>query len=218
MINLFKIVILIKASNVRTQDVYPPSRRIYIGNLHPDTNEHELKNFLNDQIKKYKLTKQDGDSLISVRIKNSFSKYFGFLIFRSDEETTAALSLDGIDYKKRSIVFSRDKYYTPDKNKETEISKIPGIVSTYVEDSNFKIYVGGIPTYLEEDEIKEKLSIFGTLKSFRLIRDYETDISKGFAFCEYLNSNVTSFAIEGISGMQLGDQKLNARLSSKFFF
>ena len=44
-------------------------------------------------------------------------------------------------------------------------------VSGIVQDSPNKIYIGGIPQYLESDQIKELLEPFGPLKSFHLVMD-----------------------------------------------
>jgi len=40
-------------------------------------------------------------------------------------------------------------------------------------------------------QVKELLSSFGPLRSFNLVMDTATGLSKGFAFCEYLDPNVT---------------------------
>ena len=40
-------------------------------------------------------------------------------------------------------------------------------------------------------EVKELLSSFGPLRSFNLVMDTATGLSKGFAFCEYLDPNIT---------------------------
>lgn len=40
-------------------------------------------------------------------------------------------------------------------------------------------------------KVKELLSSFGQLRSFNLVMDTGTGLSKGFAFCEYLDPNIT---------------------------
>jgi len=40
-------------------------------------------------------------------------------------------------------------------------------------------------------QVKELLSSFGQLKSFNLVMDTGTGLSKGFAFCEYMDTNIT---------------------------
>ena len=39
--------------------------------------------------------------------------------------------------------------------------------------------------------MKELLTSFGPLKAFNLVKDSATGLSKGYAFCEYVDPNVT---------------------------
>lgn len=40
-------------------------------------------------------------------------------------------------------------------------------------------------------QVKEILTSFGPLRSFNLVKDTATGLSKGFAFCEYLDPSIT---------------------------
>ena len=59
---------------------------------------------------------------------------------------------------------------------------IPGAVSTNVPDSENKIFVGGLPTYLNEEQVMELLKSFGELKAFNLVRENGNGPSKGGGF------------------------------------
>lgn len=48
-------------------------------------------------------------------------------------------------------------------------------------DAAHRIFVGGLPYYLEEHQIRELLGAFGLIKSFDMIRDKETRQFKGYA-------------------------------------
>ncbi|OWK16036.1 hypothetical protein Celaphus_00004862 [Cervus elaphus hippelaphus] len=63
-------------------------------------------------------------------------------------------------------------------------------------------------------QVKELLTSFGPLKAFNLVKDSATGLSKGYAFCEYVDINVTDQAIAGLNGMQLGDKKLLVQRAS----
>ncbi|MGH0185753.1 UNVERIFIED_CONTAM: hypothetical protein FKN15_018927 [Acipenser sinensis] len=70
-------------------------------------------------------------------------------------------------------------------------------------------------------QVKELLTSFGPLKAFNLVKDSATGLSKGYAFCEYVDVNVMdqahcslSQAIAGLNGMQLGDKKLLVQRAS----
>jgi len=91
---------------------------------------------------------------------------------------------------------------------------VPGVVSTVVPDSLQKVFVGGLPNYLNEEQVKELLTSFGQLKAFNLVKDVTSGLSKGYAFAEYLDGGVTDQAIAGLNGMQLGDKKLIVQRAS----
>lgn len=55
---------------------------------------------------------------------------------------------------------------------------------------------------------------FGQLRAFNLVKDSATGLSKGYAFCEYADVNITDQAIAGLNGMQLGDKKLIVQRAS----
>ena len=65
------------------------------------------------------------------------------------------------------------------------------LVSAVVVDSPYKLFIGGLPNHLTSDQVKELLSAFGQLKAFNLVMDSVTGFSKGYAFCEYLDSTLT---------------------------
>lgn len=56
---------------------------------------------------------------------------------------------------------------------------------------------GGVPTcpghphIVSPPQVKELLTSFGPLKAFNLVKDSATGLSKGYAFCEYVDINVT---------------------------
>jgi len=95
-----------------------------------------------------------------------------------------------------------------------------GVVSTVVPDSPNKVFLGGLPNYLNEDQVRELLTSFGQLRAFNLVKDSATGLSKGYAFCEYADDDITDQAIEGLNGMTLGDKKIlvqRAALGAKHF-
>ncbi|CAG8785238.1 9029_t:CDS:2, partial [Cetraspora pellucida] len=45
-------------------------------------------------------------------------------------------------------------------------------------------------------------------------KDSLTGVSKGFAFCEYVDPSVTDLACQGLNNMELGDRKLVVQRAS----
>uniref|UniRef100_A0A8C9F9U9 Splicing factor U2AF 65 kDa subunit n=1 Tax=Pavo cristatus TaxID=9049 RepID=A0A8C9F9U9_PAVCR len=112
--------------------------------------------------------------------------------FRSVDETTQAMAFDGIIFQGQSLKIRRPHDYQPLPGmSENPSVYVPGVVSTVVPDSAHKLFIGGLPNYLNDDQVKELLTSFGPLKAFNLVKDSATGLSKGYAFCEYVDINVT---------------------------
>ncbi len=96
--------------------------------------------------------------------------------FRTAEDATAAMAFDGIIFQAGPLKIRRPKDYAgPDSN---PLGFVPGVVSTIVPDSANKIFVGGLPTYLNDEQVMELLKSFGDLKAFNLVKDSATGLSK----------------------------------------
>ncbi|XP_071230218.1 splicing factor U2AF 65 kDa subunit-like isoform X2 [Salvelinus alpinus] len=140
---------------------------------------------------------------------------FGIIEFRSVDETTQAMAFDGIIFQGQSLKIRRPHDYQPLPGmSESPSVYVPGVVSTVVPDSAHKLFIGGLPNYLNDDQVKELLTSFGPLKAFNLVKDSATALSKGYAFCEYVDVNLNDQAIAGLNGMQLGDKKLLVQRAS----
>ncbi|KAK7492793.1 hypothetical protein BaRGS_00015931 [Batillaria attramentaria] len=189
------------------------ARRLYVGNIPFGVTEESMMDFFNHQMKITGLAQADGNPVIAVHI--NLDKNFAFLELRSVDETTQALAFDGISYEGQPLKIRRPSDYKPLPGMaENPTLAVPGVVSTVVQDSAHKIFIGGLPSYLTEDQMKELLISFGPLKAFNLVKDNATGLSKGFAFCEYVDPNVTDQACAGLNGMQLGDKKLIVQRAS----
>lgn len=143
-------------------------------------------------------------------------RHFAFVELKSIELTTACMELDGISYQGQPLKIRRPNDYNPSAVKE--VGPIPklnvnalGIVSTSVSDGPGKIFVGGLPYHLNEEQVKELLQAFGPLKSFHLVKELNTGLSKGYGFCEYMDPEVTQVACAGLNDMQIGDKTLTVR-------
>merc|ERR1712142_931185 len=191
------------------------ARRIYVGNIPFGCTEQSTMQFFNEQMTMCGLVnqKEKGDPVIACQVNND--KNFAFLEFRSTEEATKAMGFDGILFLGQGLKIRRPRDYVPIPGSESEADfAVPGVISTVVKDTPHKIFIGGLPNYLTDDQIKELLSSFGQLKAFNLVCDAGTQLSKGYAFAEYIDPNITDQAIDGLNGMQLGDKKLVVQRAS----
>lgn len=196
------------------------ARRIYVGNLPFGFNEQEMIDFFNQQMHLNGLAQAEGNPILACHINRD--KNFAFLECRSIDETTTCMAFDGINFKGQSLKLRRPRDYQPlpsNSGLETLGGVVPGslpnVISTVVPESEDKLFVGCIPNYLNEEQVQELLTSFGQLKSFNLVKDYNTGLSKGYAFAEYKDSPTTDQAIAGLNGMQLGEKRLVIQRASK---
>lgn len=193
------------------------ARRLYVGNIPFGVTEEEMMEFFNQQMHLSGLAQAAGNPVLACQI--NLDKNFAFLEFRSIDETTQAMAFDGINFKGQSLKIRRPHDYQPmpgmtDSAAVPVPEKFSGVISTVVPDSPHKIFIGGLPNYLNEDQVKELLLSFGQLKAFNLVKDAATGLSKGYAFAEYVEYTITDQAIAGLNGMQLGDKKLIVQRAS----
>ncbi|XP_037932880.1 splicing factor U2AF 50 kDa subunit isoform X2 [Teleopsis dalmanni] len=193
------------------------ARRLYVGNIPFGVTEEEMMEFFNQQMHLTGLAQAAGNPVLACQI--NLDKNFAFLEFRSTDETTQAMAFDGINFKGQSLKIRRPHDYQPmpgvtDSTPVAAPVVTNGVISTVVPDSPHKIFIGGLPNYLNEEQVKELLLSFGQLRAFNLVKDTATGLSKGYAFTEYLDHSITDQAIAGLNGMQLGDKKLIVQRAS----
>ncbi|KAG7400568.1 hypothetical protein PHYBOEH_005091 [Phytophthora boehmeriae] len=190
------------------------ARRLYVGGI-GEIAEPEITAFFNDVIDRALGEKQEGGSVVSVYINRE--RHFAFVELRTIELTTACMNLDGVAYNGQPLKIRRPNDYNP-ATVPKDLGPIPqlnlaalGIVSTTVSDGPGKIFIGGLPYNLNEEQVKELLQAFGPLRSFHLVKELSSNLSKGYGFCEYMDINVTDAACLGLNDMRLGDKTLTVR-------
>lgn len=79
------------------------------------------------------------------------------MTFRSIDETTQAMAFDGINFKGQSLKIRRPHDYQPMPGMTdgggAALTVPGGVISTVVPDSPHKIFIGGLPNYLNEDQV-----------------------------------------------------------------
>ena len=128
------------------------ARRLYVGGIPFGATEQNMMEFFNAQMRTAGLSQAPGDPILAVQI--NMDKNFAFLEFRSVDETTQALAFDGIQFMGQSLKIRRPSDYKAKPGQEDNpTAYLNGIVSTVVQDSPNKIFVGGLPNYLNEDQV-----------------------------------------------------------------
>lgn len=187
------------------------SKRVLVSNLPHMESERHFVDYINKFIGSIaSASVRDGDPLAAWQF--SSDKKAGLLEFKSAEDATVAVAFSGLVYLDTPVVIVRPKdYVVPEADPAAatlgDVDQLPQVVP----DSPEKISIANIPLFLEEEQILELLKEFGALKNFVLLRDKQSGESKGVAFCEFVDSQMTDAVCDGLSGMELGDQPLVVR-------
>lgn len=139
------------------------ARRLYVGNIPFGVTEDEMMAYFNDQMHLSGLAQAAGNPVLACQI--NLDKNFAFLEFRSIDETTQAMAFDGINFKGQSLKIRRPHDYQPmpgmtdgSANASSHSSgPVTGVISTVVPDSPHKIFIGGLPNYLNEDQVSDRI-------------------------------------------------------------
>lgn len=202
-----------------TQQAMKHARRVYVGGLPPLANEQTIATFFSRVMQLIGGNSAPGDAVVNVYINHE--KKFAFVEMRTVEEASNAMALDGITFEGLAVRVRRPSDYNPSLAATlgpsqpsphlnlAAIGLTPGIVGGA--DGPDKVFVGGLPYYLTEVQIKELLESFGPLRGFDLVKDRETGNSKGYAFCVYQDPAVTDVACAALNGLKMGDKTLTVR-------
>lgn len=210
---------ILGAAPANRGDIFTPSRqakRLYIGNLPPNISPFDLLNFMNAQFMAAGIfAANPGPPVVDTSVAHDGA--YAFIELRTPQEATMAMAFDGLVFQGQALRVRRPKDYVamPEDSLVPDV-RVEGldIVSTNVEDSPHKVFVGGLPAHLNEQDVKELLSLFGKLKAFNLVRDSHTSMSKGYAFCVYADAEKTDVACQSLNGMKIGDKTLVVQRAS----
>ncbi len=70
------------------------------------------------------------------------------------------------------------------------------------------IYVGNLSYGLDDNDVQQLFSEYGTVSSAKIIQDRDTDRSKGFGFVDMPSDEEAQKAIEGLNGQEVDGRNL----------
>ncbi|KAL7603044.1 splicing factor U2af large subunit B isoform X1 [Lactuca sativa] len=207
-----------------TQQATRHARRVYVGGLSPTANEQSVATFFSHVMSAIGgNTAGPGDAVVNVYINHE--KKFAFVEMRSVEEASNAMALDGIIFEGAPVKVRRPSDYNPSlaatlgpsqPNPNLNLGAVgltPGSAGGL--EGPDRIFVGGLPYYFTEAQVRELLESFGALRGFDLVKDRETGNSKGYAFCVYQDLSVTDIACAALNGIKMGDKTLTVRRANQ---
>ena len=127
-------------------------------------------------------------------------KYYDLGIYSSATERTVKIAVSRLE---------RGVGILP-KSRNSKPSRETNIPPRFDNDPN-KLFVGGLPHYLSEEECMEIFLPFGPLKYFTLVRDKNSGASMGYGFAIFEDASINESVIEGLNGMVMGNRTLSIR-------
>jgi RNA recognition motif-containing protein len=76
-----------------------------------------------------------------------------------------------------------------------------------------KLFVGGLPFSVDDQELQEMFEAYGTVASAKIIMDRETGKSRGFGFVEFPTDSDGEAAIKALNGGSLEGRTLTVKLA-----
>ncbi|XP_058083989.1 splicing factor U2af large subunit B-like isoform X2 [Magnolia sinica] len=209
-----------------TQQATRHARRVYVGGLPPMANEQTIATFFSRVMSAIGGNSAGpGDAVVNVYINHE--KKFAFVEMRTVEEASNAMALDGIMFEGVSVRVRRPTDYNPSlaaalgpsqPSPHLNLGAVGLTPGLDIVDSSIggaegpdRIFVGGLPYYFTEAQIRELLESFGPLRGFDLVKDRDTGNSKGYGFCVYQDPAVTDIACAALNGLKMGDKTLTVR-------
>jgi RNA recognition motif-containing protein len=71
-----------------------------------------------------------------------------------------------------------------------------------------KLFVGGLPYSMTDDEFKELFAPFGDVQSADIIFDRATNRSKGFGFVTFATDEEAQAAVDKLNNSEVGGRKI----------
>ncbi|KAJ9661411.1 hypothetical protein H2198_001979 [Neophaeococcomyces mojaviensis] len=201
------------------------SKRLFLYNIPATATDESIINWFNLHLNGLNVTKST-DPCAQSNLASDRS--FALVEFKTPEDATVALSLDGETMEEhvaeangnaadgvKGLDIKRPKdYIVPSPDPEAYNALGKDGMSTEVPDSENKVCVSNLPTFLNEDQATELVESFGKLRAFTMVKDNGTEDSRGICFFEYADASSTAIAVEGLNGMDIAEHKLKASPAS----
>ena len=202
------------------------ARRIYVGGLPATANEASTATFFSNALAAIGGVVQTAAAAGVEPVLNVYmnhEKKFAFVEFRTVEETSNAIALDGVVFDGVSLRVRRPNDYnaaiaatlgpsTPSTDLDlAAIGLVPGAGGAAggagaggaaggqnnlsPEDTANRLFVGGLPYFLTEPMVKELVEAFGPTKHFMLVMDRETGNSKVRSIQKFVFHPLSGFNI-----------------------
>ncbi|EPZ32084.1 RNA-binding domain-containing protein [Rozella allomycis CSF55] len=189
-------------STVVTPEMARTAKRVIFTGVEEDVDllQDKFKEFISGLMRSKSLTKSEEEPVIEVLYDSA--KKAAIVEFRTPEEATGGMQLEGISYEGNVLYTRRPREFQPiPGNIDTSIAYLNNIIENLSIDSVSRIYVGELAPFVNDEHLFEIFKHFGEIKNFFLVKDL------GFAFIEYEEEKAADAALE-MNGFEFCDKHL----------
>lgn len=80
---------------------------------------------------------------------------------------------------------------------------------------NNRLFVGGLPWAIDDHQLKDHFGSFGSVVNATVIRDRETQRSRGFGFVEFGSPDEATKAVEALDGTEMEGRQITVSVAKQ---
>ena len=167
-------------------------RTLYVGNLDASVSDELLCTLFSQigAVKGSKIIREPGNDP------------YAFVEFTNHQCAATALAA----MNKRSFL---------DREMKVNWATSPGNQPKLDTSNHHHIFVGDLSPEIDTDTLKEAFAPFGEISNCRIVRDAQTNKSKGYAFVSFVKKSEAEAAINAMNGQWLGSRSIRTNWSTR---
>eukprot|EP00798_Chlamydomonas_sp_ICE-L_P016554 gene16554-22783_t len=202
--------------NQANQQLTRHARRVYVGNLPHGLSEASLSTFFNGIMNSY------GGAIGPNQVLSIFmnaDKHYAFVELKGMTEASNAMAFDGITLGGNTLRVRRPHDYNPQAAQllgaplEPSPVVIAAVSNALMKDplEPRKIYVGGLPLSINEQQVRDMLSAFGPLRYCNVVVGGDSERGDAScALCDYVDNAHAELAVVGLAAINIAGKPLKA--------
>jgi splicing factor U2AF subunit len=174
----------------------------------------ELRVFFNTLLSSLVPRYDEDDVLPVADCEIGETKRFAVLWLVDLEAVWKVISMDTVILKDTKVKISRPKGFF---SKHFEGARYEfnenGVLQNLEAGEEIRLYLGNLPQYISDADVKKMLESIGPLKAFEMKTDFSMgeSVSKGYCLFEYYDSRHAETALKSLNNQEIGDKRLRVQ-------
>lgn len=174
----------------------------------------EIREFFNTLLTSLDSKYDEEDIRPVIECEMGETKRFAILELIDLESVWKLLKIESVLYKDAKIRISRPKgfFVKHFEGGRYEFDE-KGVLKNLEAGEEIRLYMGNIPQYMTDEQVKKLVESFGQLKTFEMKTEFSMGeaVSKGYCFFEYFDATQAENALAKLNDLEIGDKKLKVQ-------